>query len=111
MTRSFLSFSDLSSAEIKIILTRIKELKGAIKDRKKINTLDQIVVGLLFEKPSTRTSTGFEVAMLRLGGQPLYFSSHDLQLSRGEPVKDTARVLGFDLDGIVARVFSHQYCG
>ena len=46
--------------------------------------------------------------MLRLGGQPLYFSSHDLQLSRGEPVKDTARVLGFDLDGIVARVFSHR---
>ena len=62
----------------------------------------------MFEKPSTRTSAGFEVATLRLGGSPLYFSSLDMQLSRGEPVKDTARVLGADMDGIVARVFSNE---
>jgi ornithine carbamoyltransferase len=108
MTRSFVSFSDLSSEELMIILGRIRDLKVAISNRERIETLDKVVIGLLFEKPSTRTSAGFEVATIRLGGQPLYFSSHDLQLSRGEPVKDTARVLGSDLDGIVARVFSHS---
>ena len=65
-------------------------------------------MGLLFEKPSTRTSTSFEVAAIRLGGKPLYFSASELQLKRGEPVKDTARVLGSYLDMIVARVFSND---
>jgi len=108
MTRSFLSVSDISPTELDSILTRTKRIKESIRSRGKIATLQDVVVGLLFEKPSTRTSAGFEVATIRLGGQPLYFSSHDLQLSRGEPVKDTARVLGFDLDGIVARVYSHE---
>lgn len=108
MTRSFLSFADISTYDLQKIIDRTKEIKAAIKKREKIRTLDGVVVGLLFEKPSTRTSAGFEVGALRLGGVPLYFSSHDMQLSRGEPVKDTARVLGADLDGIVARVFSHN---
>jgi ornithine carbamoyltransferase len=108
MTRSFLSVSDLSLEEFDAILKRTREIKASIKGREKLTTLEDKVVGLLFEKPSTRTSAGFEVAMLRLGGTPLYFSSHDMQLARGEPVKDTARVLGADMDGIVARVFSHQ---
>ncbi len=108
MTRSFLSFSDINSAELNRILARTKEIKASIKSREKIESLDNKVVGLLFEKPSTRTSAGFEVATLRLGGVPLYFSSHDLQLSRGEPVKDTARVLGADMDGIIGRVFVHD---
>ena len=108
MTRSFVSFSDVSSDELQIILSRIGEIKASVKSREKIRTLDGAIVGLLFEKPSTRTSAGFEVATLRLGGVPLYFSSHDMQLSRGEPVKDTARVLGADLDGIVARVYSNN---
>ena len=118
MNRSFLSVSDISRGELKTILARVKEIKSEIKNREKIHTLDNVVVGLLFEKPSTRTSAGFEVATLRLGGTPLYFSSHDMQLSRGEPVKDTARVLGADMDGIVARVYAHDtvvqlanYCG
>ncbi len=66
------------------------------------------VVGLLFEKPSTRTRTGFEVAALRLGGHSLYLSANELQLSRGEPVKDTARILGGYLDIIVARVYAQD---
>jgi ornithine carbamoyltransferase len=105
--RSFLSISDISPDEFTLILERTEQIKEEISQRRKLETLDNIVVGLLFEKPSTRTSAGFEVATLRLGGMPLYFSAHDLQLSRGEPVKDTARVLGADLDGIVARVFLH----
>ena len=108
LTRSFVSFSDISNDELKTILDRVREIKSSIKRREKLTTLADAVVGLLFEKPSTRTSAGFEVATLRLGGVPLYFSSHDMQLSRGEPVKDTARVLGSDLDGIVARVFSNS---
>jgi ornithine carbamoyltransferase len=108
MTRSFLSFSDINNEEFETILGRTKEIKSNIKRREIIRSLEGKVVGLLFEKPSTRTSAGFEVATLRLGGVPLYFSSHDLQLSRGEPVKDTARVLGADMDAIVARVFAHD---
>jgi len=105
--RSFLSMSDISTDEFTLILDRTKQIKEEISRRRKLETLENAVVGLLFEKPSTRTSAGFEVATLRLGGTPLYFSAHDLQLGRGEPVKDTARVLGSDLDGIVARVFLH----
>ncbi len=65
-------------------------------------------VGLLFEKPSTRTRTSFEVATLKLGGAPVYLSASELQLSRGEPVKDTARILGSYLDVIVGRVYSQD---
>ncbi len=108
MTNSFLSFSDITAEELTAIFGRMKEIKSKTRAREKIRTLDGLIVGLLFEKPSTRTSTGFEVATLRLGGNPLYFSSNELQLSRGEPIKDTARVLGADMDAIVARVFSHN---
>ena len=108
MTRSFLSVSDISAVEMDVILTRTRSIKASIKSREKIATLADYVVCLLFEKPSTRTSAAFEVATLRLGGNPLYFSSQELQLSRGEPVKDTLRVLGSDMDGIVARVFAHD---
>lgn len=108
MKRSFLSFSDLKSEELETIFSRMKDIKTKIRLRENINTLDGKVIGLLFEKPSTRTSAGFEVASLRLGAHPLYFPSNELQSSRGEPIKDTARVLGQDLDGIVARVYSHK---
>jgi ornithine carbamoyltransferase len=108
MTRSFLSFSDITHEELNAIFARMKEIKSKTEGREKIGTLEGLVVGLLFEKPSTRTSAGFQVATLRLGGHSLYFSSNELQLSRGEPIKDTARVLGADVDALVARVFSHD---
>ena len=66
------------------------------------------VVGLLFEKPSTRTRPSFEVATIRLGGDPVYLPAGELQLSRGEPVRDTARILGGYLDIIVGRVLSQD---
>ena len=108
MTRSFLSFSDITPKQLDAIFARMKEIKTQMKRREKMNRLEGQVIALLFEKPSTRTSAAFEVATLRLGGQPLYFSANELQLSRGEPIKDTARVLGADMDAIVARVFSHD---
>ncbi|HEW63614.1 ornithine carbamoyltransferase [Fervidicoccus fontis] len=108
MAKSLLSVADLSKDEINEILDRAKELKKSIKSRQELNILKNKVVGLLFEKPSTRTRTSFEVAALRLGGSAVYLSANELQLSRGEPIKDTARILGSYLDAIVARVYSHN---
>ncbi len=106
--RSFLSVSDLGRPEIEGVLARAESFRTSIKEGNFPPLLREKVVGLLFEKPSTRTRTSFEVATLRLGGRPLYLAANELQLSRGEPVKDTARVLGRYLDIIVARVNSHD---
>lgn len=108
MTRSLLSLKDLKSKELLDVFARIQSLKSKIIRHKEINILKNMVVGLLFTKPSTRTRTSFEAAVLHLGGKAIYLPSSDLQLKRGEPVKDTARVLGSYLDGLVARVYAHQ---
>lgn len=106
--KSFLSINDASKRELDRILERTKVIKAAIKRGRTVPGLKGIVVGLLFEKPSTRTRASFEVATRRLGGEAIYLSANELQLSRGEPVKDTARILGDYLDGIVARVYAHD---
>ncbi|MDA4128643.1 MAG: ornithine carbamoyltransferase [Thaumarchaeota archaeon] len=106
--KSLLSLSDLSSAELNSVLDVAGELKRRIKGRQEIEDLEGVIVGMLFEKPSTRTRASFEVAALRLGGHAVYLASSELQLSRGEPVKDTARILGGYLDVIVGRVYSHH---
>lgn len=106
--RSVLSLGDLSSAELDSMLNRAARLKKEIKQGAVLDSLRRKVVGVLFEKPSTRTRTSFEVATLRLGGHSLYLASNELQLSRGEPVKDTARILGRYLDIIVGRVYSQD---
>src|SRR6266699_2064625 len=106
--RSFLSVADASKQEIDRVLTRARTIKATIKRGKSLSRLSGKIVGLLFEKPSTRTRASFEVAARRLGGESIYLSAAELQLSRGEPVKDTARILGGYLDGIVARVYAHD---
>jgi ornithine carbamoyltransferase len=106
--RSLLSISDLSAKDLGAMLERMKSLKPAIKRREALSDLRGLAVGLFFEKPSTRTRTSFEVATLRLGGHPIYLAADDLQTSRGEPIKDTARILGGYLDLIVGRVYSHD---
>src|SRR2546429_5891411 len=90
------------------VLARAKAIKTVIKRGRSLATLRGKIAGLLFEKPSTRTRASFEVAARRLGGDSIYLAANELQLSRGEPVKDTARILGGYLDGIVARVYSHD---
>ena len=105
---SFLSVTDISQPEMVKVLSRAKRIKSAVKQGNPSTSLKRKIVGLLFEKPSTRTRTSFEVAARRLGGESIYLAANELQLSRGEPVKDTARILGGYLDGIVARVYAHD---
>src|SRR5256712_4895138 len=105
--KSFLSVADASRLELDRVLARAKAIKTLIKRRRSLATLSGKITGLLFEKPSTRTRASFEVAARRLGGDSIYLAANELQLSRGEPVKDTARILGGYLDGIVARVYAH----
>src|SRR5256886_10360157 len=90
------------------VLARAKAIKTLIKRGRSLATLRGKIEALLCEKPSTRTRASFEVAARRLGGDSIYLAASELQLSRGEPVKDTARILGGYLDGIVARVYSHD---
>jgi ornithine carbamoyltransferase len=106
--KSFLSVSDASKLELDRVLARSKVIKTRVKRGRSLVTLKGKIAGLLFEKPSTRTRTSFEVAARRLGGDSIYLAADELQLSRGEPVKDTARILGGYLDGIVARVYAHD---
>src|SRR5213596_418015 len=106
--KSFLSVADASRLEMDRVLARAKAIKTLIKRGRSLATLRGKIAGLLFEKPSTRTRASFEVAARRLGGDSIYLAANELQLSRGEPVKDTARILGGYLDGIVARVYSHD---
>jgi ornithine carbamoyltransferase len=106
--RSFLSVADVSSAEFEALLSRAGSIKKSIKQRTPLSSLRGKIAGILFEKPSTRTRTSFEAAAIRLGGNAIYLSANELQLSRGEPIKDTARILGGYLDAIVARVYSHD---
>jgi len=109
--RSFLSVADVSRQELESIIAKGKNLKAQLRrpgNPTVLNSLQNRIVGLLFEKPSTRTRTGFEVAVLRLGGEAVYLPSSELQLSRGEPIKDTARMLGGYLNCIVARVYAHD---
>lgn len=106
--RSILSVADLSHSELESVINRSGTLKKQIRAGNPPSTLKGKAVGLLFEKPSTRTRASFEVATIRLGGDPVYLSANELQLSRGEPVKDTARILGGYLDIIVGRVYSQD---
>lgn len=108
MARSFLKTEDLSSQELMELLKRAGELKQAFRSRNAPQVLDKRIIGILFEKPSTRTRTSFESAVIRLGGSSIYLSWNDLQMKRGEPVRDTARMLGAYVDGLIARVYEHQ---
>ncbi len=106
--RDFLSISDLSQNEIQLLLDLAAKLKLESKANTLKRTLTNKVVGLVFEKPSTRTRASFETAIFQLGGAPLYLRADELQLARGEPIKDTARILGDYLNGIVIRTYAHQ---
>jgi len=104
-----LSIADLSRDELKSLIELSFKLKELYYNGVRyLNVLNGKVVALIFEKHSTRTRVSLQVAIHQLGGHSLYLSSQELQLARGEPVKDTARVLERYVDGIAARVYSHK---
>ncbi len=106
--KHLLKLMDLTAEEINEILA----LAGKLKDEKKKgiphHLLEGKTLGMIFEKSSTRTRVSFEVGMYDLGGSALFLSSRDLQIGRGEPIQDTARVLSRFLDGIMIRTFSQS---
>ena len=103
-----LSIHDLSADDVEEILTLAADLKAKQKAGIPHPLLAGKTLGMIFEKSSTRTRVSFEVGMYQLGGQALFLSSRDLQLGRGEPIKDTARVLSRYLDGIMIRTYGHE---
>ncbi len=106
--KHLLKLSDLSSEEIVGILNLADQLKYERKNGIEHHYLKGKTLGMIFQKSSTRTRVSFEVGMYQLGGNALFLSSRDLQIGRGEPVQDTARVLSRYLDGIMIRTFAQQ---
>ena len=106
--KHLLKLMDLSKQEITEILNLADQLKYEKKNGIEHPILKGKTLGLIFEKSSTRTRVSFEVGMYDLGGNALFLSSRDLQIGRGEPVQDTARVLSRYLDGIMIRTFAQQ---
>ena len=103
-----LKLMDLSSKQINEILNLADQLKFEKKNGIEHHLLKGKTLGMIFSKSSTRTRVSFEVGMYDLGGSALFLSSRDLQIGRGEPVQDTARVLSRYLDGIMIRTFAQQ---
>ncbi|MEM0283106.1 MAG: ornithine carbamoyltransferase [Sulfolobales archaeon] len=107
--KSIISALDLDLEELYMIFDTTSIMKSRYYSGEKIiNILPGRVLGMIFQKPSTRTRVSFEVAIKQLGGDSIYMSWNELQLGRGESVADTARVLGRYLDGIVARVYKQS---
>lgn len=103
--KHLLRMLDLSTEEIIEILDTADQLKYELKNGIPHEHLKGKTLGMIFQKASTRTRVSFETGMYQLGGHPLFLSSKDLQIGRGEPVQDTARVLSRYLDGIMIRTF------
>src|ERR671923_460507 len=107
--KNILSIADLSTQEIHLILVLAGKLKREQKMSGKSGSfLRGKTLGMIFQKPSTRTRVSFEVGMYQLGGDAVYLSANDIQLSRGETIEDTAKTLSLYLDCIMARVYDHK---
>ncbi len=106
--KHLLKMLDMSTEEIIDILNLADQLKYELKHGIPHPHLKGKTLGMIFQKASTRTRVSFETGMYQLGGYPLFLSSNDLQIGRGEPVQDTARVLSRYLDGIMIRTFEQK---
>jgi ornithine carbamoyltransferase len=104
--RSFTKVADWSRDELLAVLDLADDLKRRRQAREEGHLLPGRTLGMIFQKPSTRTRVSFEVGMYELGGSALYLSAADLQLGRGETIRDTAMVLSRYLDGIMIRTFA-----
>lgn len=106
--RHFLTLKDLSSEELKQLLSRATELKKIHREGTLYEPLKNRVLGMIFEKSSTRTRVSFESGMAQFGGHALFLSSRDTQLGRGEPIEDSARVISSMVDAVMIRTFEHS---
>jgi len=106
--RDFVRIGTWNSEELKTALDLADELKSLRKQREPHELLPGRTLGMIFQKPSTRTRVSFEVGIVELGGHGLYLSANDLQLGRGETIKDTAHVLERYLDAIMIRTFEQD---
>lgn len=106
--RHFLTLKDLSSKELKQLLSRATELKKIHREGTVYEPLKNRVLAMIFEKSSTRTRVSFESGMAQFGGHALFLSSRDTQLGRGEPVEDSARVISSMVDAVMIRTFDHS---
>ncbi|MGG7178035.1 ornithine carbamoyltransferase [Clostridium paraputrificum] len=108
MKKDLLKMDDLSKDDILDILNLADQLKYELKHDIPHEALKGKSLGMIFEKSSTRTRVSFEAGMYQLGGNALFLSSRDLQIGRGEPIEDTARVLSRFIQGIMIRTFSQE---
>jgi ornithine carbamoyltransferase len=108
MKRDLLTILDLEREEILALLARAAQLKDLHRRRQDPKPLAGQTWALIFDKPSTRTRVSFEAGIAHLGGTSIYLGRNDSQLSRNEPVADTARVLARYVDGIIIRTFGHD---
>ena len=106
--KHLLKLQDLNKSEILDLLNLADQLKYETKHGIEHHLLKGKTLGMIFQKSSTRTRVSFETGMYQLGGQALFLSNRDLQIGRGEPVQDTARVLSRYLDGIMIRTFEQK---
>ncbi len=104
--KDFIEIHDYSAAEVMEIFRLARDIKAGPEQFR--NALEGQTLAMIFEKSSTRTRVSFEVGMFQLGGHALFLSSRDIQLGRGEPIYDTAKVLSRYVDGIMARTFAHK---
>jgi len=105
--RHFLTLLDLETQELNALLERARQLKTFQAEGKPHELLKNKVLGMIFEKSSTRTRVSFEAGMAQMGGHALFLSSRDTQLGRGEPIEDSARVLSRMVDIVMIRTFAH----
>ncbi|QRN85031.1 ornithine carbamoyltransferase [Clostridia bacterium] len=106
--RDFLALYDYTPEELGYLLDLGDWLKKMHKEGKPHKLLEGKTLGMIFQKSSTRTRVSFEAGMVQLGGYPMFLSANDLQMGRGEPIKDTARVLSRFIDGIMIRTYKHS---
>ena len=104
--KDFIEVTDFTAAEIMAMFELARDIKA--NPKKYRDALDGQTLAMIFEKSSTRTRVSFEVGMYQLGGHALFLSARDIQLGRGEPIYDTAKVLSRYVDGIMARTFAHK---
>ena len=108
MTQHFLTLLDVDASDLKKIIQRAIELKTMQKAGEAYAPFAGRVLGMIFDKASTRTRVSFETAMAHFGGHAIFLSPRDTQLGRGEPVEDSARVLSSMVDAVMIRTFSHE---